>query len=99
MKFKQGKSGNPNGRPNGSGNKDKAMLRSQITNFLESNFDKIIEDVKTLETKDRVKFYIDLLNYGLPRLSTVTLDEKQDNCPPIVFVDSQEVKDALEELC
>lgn len=68
MPFTQGKSGNPGGRPAGSQNKRKTQLREMIENFLVDNFEKVVEEINTLEAKDRVKFYCILLPYGLAKV-------------------------------
>ena len=72
MKFQPGYSGNKNGRPVGSKNKANGQLRQLISDFLEQNFDQVMEDFAALEAKDRVKFYLDLLQYGVPKLQSVS---------------------------
>ncbi len=77
MPFKQGKSGNPQGKPKGAKNKTGLQLRETITDFLNDNFTKIVKDFNTLKPKDRVKLYCDLLQYGLPKLQSVTLENTE----------------------
>ena len=79
MPFEQGISGNPEGRPKGTKNKTGLQLRETITDFLENNFEKIVQDFHYLKPKDRVKLYCDLLQYGLPRLQAVQLETDFDN--------------------
>jgi hypothetical protein len=74
--IKDDKNINRNGRPIGSGNKSKMLLRERISDFLDQNFENIVDDINKLESKDRIKFYMDLLNFGLPRLSSIELPEK-----------------------
>lgn len=74
MAFKKGESGNPEGRPKGTGNKINNELRETIQNFLSNNFQQVTEDFKNLAPKDRAKLYCDLLQYGLPRLQASSLD-------------------------
>ena len=74
MAFSKGTSGNPEGRPLGAKNKVNQQLRETITDFLNNNFVKIVEDFNYLKPKDRVKLYCDLLQYGLPRLQAVQLE-------------------------
>ena len=71
MAFKKGISGNPDGRPIGSANKTSLQLREAITDFLETNFEKIRTDFEDLKPKDRAKLYCDLLQYGLPKLQAI----------------------------
>ncbi|HKC37702.1 MAG TPA: DUF5681 domain-containing protein [Chitinophagaceae bacterium] len=73
MPFEKGKSGNPDGRPEGAKNKITGELRTTITNFLEDNFEKVVQDFNALSPKERAKLYCDLLQYGLPKLQSVSL--------------------------
>jgi hypothetical protein len=74
MPFRKGQSGNIKGRTKGTLNKVTKHLRESITSFLENNFERIESDFELLPPKDRVKFYCDLLQYGLPKLQTVQLE-------------------------
>lgn len=78
MPFEEGQSGNPEGRPKGSKNKINNELRDKITEFLDGNFEKIKEDFSKLEPKDRLRFYTDLLQYGLPKLQAMQLETEFD---------------------
>ena len=79
MPFKKGQSGNIKGRTKGTPNKVTKHLRESITSFLENNFERIESDFELLPPKDRVKFYCDLLQYGLPKLQTVQLEADFEN--------------------
>ena len=79
MSFEKGISGNPDGRPKGSINKTSLQLRETITSFLENNFEKILKDFEALSPRERVRFYCDLLQYGVPRLQAVQLETDFDN--------------------
>lgn len=81
MPFAKGISGNVNGRPIGSGNKDKVELRQYINNFLEKNFKQVTKDFYNLEPKDRIRLYIDLLQYGLPKLQAINLETGFERLP------------------
>ena len=77
-RYKKGESGNINGRPHGTKNKVNEAIRQKIVSFLENNFDLIESDLNSLQPKDRIKFYIDLLSFGLPKLKTIELTNNPD---------------------
>jgi hypothetical protein len=74
MPFKEGESGNPKGKPKGAKNKIGKDLRERLVNFLSEEFVTIQTDFKNLKPKERVRLYCDLLQYGLPKLQSVTLE-------------------------
>lgn len=74
--FVKGQSGNPGGRPTGSPNKVTEKIREKLNTFLTDNFDTIQSDLMELEPKERVKFYIDLLSFGLPKLKNIGLESE-----------------------
>ena len=73
-KFKKGQSGNPTGRPVGAKNKVNEALRESITNFLSGEFEELKQRVKRLTPKDRMKFFVDILPFALPRLQNTSLE-------------------------
>ena len=74
MAFEKGISGNYEGRPKGSLNKNTSRLREAISSFLTDNFDSFVNDFQELGPKDRVKFYCDLLNYNLPKVQSIQME-------------------------
>jgi len=79
MPFEKGNSGNPDGRPKGTNNKLTKQLRETINDFLETNFESVIQDFEKLTPKERLKFYCELLQYGLPKLQAVQKDNEFEN--------------------
>jgi hypothetical protein len=75
MAFKKGKSGNPAGRPVGTANKVSQEIRIRVNTFLQDNFELIQNDFMELEPRDRIRFYIDLLQFGLPKLKSIDTNE------------------------
>ena len=81
--FKKGESGNPTGRPQGTPNRVNDEIRNRINEYLSENFDKVLNDLKTMEARDRVRFYIELLQYGVPKLKQTELKTEIEDRPPI----------------
>lgn len=79
MPFEKGNSGNPDGRPKGTNNKLSKQLRETINDFLETNFEVVINDFEKLTPKERLKFYCELLQYGLPKLQAVQMGTEFEN--------------------
>lgn len=68
MAFKQGKSGNPNGRAPGTPNKVTGDLRGRINALLSDSFEKVVSDFDQLEPRERVAAWVKLAEYVLPKL-------------------------------
>lgn len=68
MPFEKGQSGNAKGRPKGSKNKSVSQLRELIGEFLEDRFENVATDFDKLKPFAKVKLYIDLLQYALPKM-------------------------------
>jgi hypothetical protein len=66
------------GKKPGTPNKVNQEIRSRINDFLDNNFETIQSDLMELEARERVKFYIELLQYGLPKLKQVELTNDPD---------------------
>jgi predicted component of type VI protein secretion system len=92
MQFTKGQSGNPSGRPKGSQNKAATTLRERITALLEDRFEQLSEDLDSLDPKDRLKVYTDLLQYGLPKLQSIATTPNFDQ------MTEQELDRIIEEL-
>lgn len=76
------------GRPIGTANKLNQEIRERINDFLDNNFSMIESDLLELEPKERVKFYIELLSFGLPKLKQTDLKTEFEDITviPPVFV-------------
>ena len=74
MGFKKGKSGNPNGRPQGSENKSTGVIRKAFNDFVENNLEQIQSYYKAMNNpKDRLYFIINLAEYCIPKLQRTEL--------------------------
>jgi hypothetical protein len=101
MGLPKGKTNNPGGRPKGSPNRATEKMRCLITDFLDENFEQVSRDMMELEPKDRVKFYIDLLSFGLPRLQNqqVDLNQTNENIPqPVIIASDEKQRETIENL-
>lgn len=67
MAFKKGKSGNPSGRPKGAQNKLSGTLKEWLADLLDRNRERIEEDLKALEPRDRLLMLEKLMGYVLPK--------------------------------
>ena len=76
-RFKPGVSGNPNGRPRGSRNRN--SLREKVETLLDANFDQIQGWIEEMEPKDRATFLLRLLEYSLPKLRSTEFISEFDN--------------------
>ena len=92
MPFTQGESGNPEGRPVGSQNKRKKQLREKIENFLVNNFEAVVEEINTMSSKDKIKFYVEMLPYGLGKVKAESSEVNFDR------MTDQEIEEIYEKL-
>jgi hypothetical protein len=84
MSFKTDKSKiNLNGRPKGSQNKEKLLIREFLHELIENNQSLIIEDFQKLDPKDRLQIVTNLLKYITPIQKEV--DFENHKIEPITF--------------
>jgi hypothetical protein len=69
--FSPGISGNPAGKPVGCLNKTTGQLRELINRFLNENFETIMQDFQKLSPQQRIRSYVDLLQFALPKLQSI----------------------------
>jgi len=79
MGLQKGQTNNPAGKPPGTKNNINAELRLMISDFLNSEFETVKSDFHKLDVKDKLKFYTDLLQYGLPKLQATSLEIDFEN--------------------
>lgn len=79
----KGKTNNPHGRKKGVPNKATKDIREVIRKVLEDYSPMFWEDLRALQPKDRVKAITDLLQYAVPKMSTVQSD--------LTLIDGREV--------
>jgi len=66
------------GKPKGAVNKSTLVMKDRIQSLFDCNFEKIQEDLESLEPKDRLKFMADLMPYLMPKLQSTTHNQKID---------------------
>jgi hypothetical protein len=74
------------GRPEGAKNRVNDEIRTRINTFLDENFETIQSDIKDLEPRERVRFYIELLQYGVPKLKQTELKTEVKDLPPLRLI-------------
>lgn len=69
MGLRKGMTNNPAGRPKKSLTKLSSELRESIVEFLADNFDLITREFdKVADSHQKIKLFIDLMSFALPRL-------------------------------
>lgn len=98
MAFKKGQSGNPKGRPRGAKNKATNELREWVERLINDNLDTIANDIKELDPNDRVKFFLALLNYTLPKQQSVKAEINDEREQIVIANLSAESRETLEKI-
>lgn len=71
MAFVKGQSGNENGRPKGATNKVNTKVKGLITQLVEDSFKDVQTEFKALKGRDKVKLWVEMLPYLVPKLQNV----------------------------
>jgi hypothetical protein len=95
MPFKKGQSGNINGRPIGSLNKQTSELRKKMMLLISESWEQIQRDFQELEGKDRISMFIAMSKYLLPTLKSVELIQDKNE---IVQLSPEEREKEIERL-
>jgi hypothetical protein len=66
-----GKTNNPNGRPKGKPNRITGEMRVWIQQLINDNKDQLENDLQALEPKDRWQIIERLMNYIVPKQSSI----------------------------
>lgn len=99
MGLKKGRTNNPNGRPVGKQNRVTTEIKDVINKFLKENTNNLQTEFDNLESKDKLRFVIDLLPYAVPKLQSVEVKETEPEeqiKPTIIFRDFE--NDPLKEI-
>lgn len=65
-KYQKGQSGNVNGRPTGSKNKNPELIRSALLKFVQANINQVTKDFQELDAKERLSFFEKIIRHVLP---------------------------------
>ncbi len=67
------------GRPKGSRNKATTEIRDKFQELIESNYEQLEKDLKSLRASERVKALIDLAKFVLPTLKATEVEVSTSN--------------------
>jgi hypothetical protein len=67
MPFTKGTSGNPAGRPKKTIRENQDEIRFMVFDFIKANFSEVFTDLDTMNSKDRIRFLLQLLKHAEPR--------------------------------
>lgn len=77
-KFKQGESGNPQGRPSGATNKIARPIKTQLSDFVNEKMKELPEIWSKLSPRDKAQFLKDLYPYFVARMQSIQVGVEFD---------------------
>lgn len=91
MPFNKGASGNSQGRPKGSRNKNTTERAKIIQSIIESELDKIEEHFSEMNSREILDFVSRLLPYYLPKIKPNEVQNIEDSRPinPLIIVTNE----------
>ena len=85
MKF-QSKNTRATGRPKGSLNKSSIAIKESFQLLLEDNLEQLRKDFQEIDNpKDRIKLFIDLAGFILPKMKQVAMEVEVQKPQDIIF--------------
>jgi hypothetical protein len=72
------------GRTKGSKNKATAKIKERVQSFIDDNFDSMQEDLKQLEPLERVKVYLKLMEFVLPKQKALDIEHSEYKGIPLI---------------
>ncbi len=98
MRYKQGQSGNPKGRPKGSKNKSTAEMKEWLGLFLAEHRDELNEVWKELDPSDKYRYFVALMSFNIPKQQAVKADVTTEREQIVITNLSAEAAATLEKI-
>jgi len=73
MGLKKGMTNNPAGKPKGTLNKLSSDFRQDLAVFIQEQWPAVINEYNSLDGKEKIKFFLELLPYHAARKQSITL--------------------------
>ena len=85
MSFKENDSSiNRNGRPKGTPNKTTNEIKGMFQLLLENNIDRLQADFDELQPNERIRYFLDLASFVIPKQKAIEVMEKNIFEPIII---------------
>jgi len=72
---------NTKGRPKGSLNRLSRDMKITIIEFLEDRWPEVVNEFDKLKGRDKIKIYLELLSYGVPKMQAVQMEIDFETLP------------------